>query len=276
MTYYIAAYDTESPRCLAACRKIVQVHRKYEMPATFFITGKTLEANPTEYKALLDDPLFEVASHTYSHKMLRDHPFCGPAASEEQRREEIFRGKEVIENVFERPCVGLRPGCGFDNGLRGATDALKAVAGAGFQYVSSLLWGRDYSLPAPLNTPFTYTEDGFPTLWELPGHGWHENLLKNHNRWGARRLTLWPPEMPEAIPSSFLARPEEEFALNRVFIEKATAEQNPFVSLIWHPWSLDGFDPEMKMLELTFAFVRESGVTTCTYAGVFQRLASAE
>ena len=48
MTAYIAAYDTESPRCLAACRRIVAMHRRHDMPATFFVTGKTLETNPDE------------------------------------------------------------------------------------------------------------------------------------------------------------------------------------------------------------------------------------
>ena len=51
------------------------------MPATFFIVGKALEPTQRDTVPLLDDPLFEIASHTYSHKMLRDHPICGPAAS---------------------------------------------------------------------------------------------------------------------------------------------------------------------------------------------------
>lgn len=272
MTHYIAAYDTESPACLAACRKIVDIHRRYEMPATFFVVGKALEANPVEYRELLDDPLFEIASHTHSHKMLRDHPFCGPAVPEEQRREEIFRGKAAVELVFQRPCLGIRPACSFDNGLKGAPDVLHLLREAGFRYASSLAWGPDYSLPALLTEPFSYAPDGFPELWELPCHGWHENLLKDHNRWGPRRLTLWPPEMPEAIPSGFISTPEEEFAINRVFMEKAVAEDKPFVSLIWHPWSLNAFDPEMRMLELTFAHVRELGLEPCTYADLFRRV----
>jgi peptidoglycan/xylan/chitin deacetylase (PgdA/CDA1 family) len=80
-TRYIAAYDTESPACLAACRKIVEVHKRFEMPATFFILGKTLDANPSEYRQLLDHPLFEIATHTYTHQMLRDNNFCGSAVS---------------------------------------------------------------------------------------------------------------------------------------------------------------------------------------------------
>ena len=271
-TRYIAAYDTESPACLAACRKIVEVHKRFEMPATFFILGKTLEANPAEYRKLLDDPLFEIASHTYTHQMLRDNDFCGSAVPMDERRTEIFKGKEAVERIFERPCIGMRPGCGFDNALRGEPEVLELVQEAGFQYVSSLAWGPDYSLPALLCEPFNYGAEGFPNIWELPGHGWHENLLKNHNRWGPRRLTLWPPPFPEAIPDGFVKTAMEEFEVNRVFLDKALETGKSFVSLIWHPWSLAKFDPEMKMLELTFAYVRRLRPRPCTYAELYEHI----
>ncbi len=273
-TRYIAAYDTESAACLAACRKIVEVHKRLQMPATFFITGKTLEANVTEYKEVLSDPLFEVASHTWSHKLLRDNALCGPAASADEKKEEIFRAKELIERVFERPCLGLRPAVGFDNGLKGAVDVLKLVREAGFKYVSSLLWGPDCSMPALIQEPFHYGADGLADVWELPGHGWHENLLKNHNRWGSRRLTLWPSPMPEAIPAQFVKTAADEFAVNRIFLEKALQTGKPHVSLIWHPWSLHSFDPEMKMLELTFAHARQIGLKPCTFADLCRQVAA--
>jgi hypothetical protein len=269
-TRYIAAYDTESPACLAACRKIVEVHKRFEMPATFFILGKVLDANAAEYRKLLDDPLFEIASHTYTHQMLRDNDFCGPAVSMDERRKEIFKGKETVERVFKRDCIGLRPGCGFVNALRGESAVLELVQKAGFKYVSSLLWGPDYSMPALLREPFNYKAEGFSEIWELPGHGWHENLLKNHNGWGPRRLTLWPPPFPEAIPDSFCKTPKDEFEVNRVFLDKALGTDKPFVSLIWHPWSLAIFDPDMKMLELTFTHVRGLGLKPCTYAQLYE------
>jgi len=272
-TRYIAAYDTESPACLAACRRIVQVHRRLEMPATFFITGRTLEANAGEYKELLADPLFEVASHTWSHKLLRDNALCGRAVPPEQRKEELFRSRELIERVFERPCVGLRPAVGFDNAFKGAGDVLALVREAGYRYVSSLLWGPDCSMPALLEEPFHYGADGFADVWELPGHGWHENLLKNHNRWGARRLTLWPSPMPEAIPARFVKTPQDEFEINRVFLEKALEANQAHVSLIWHPWSLFSFDPQMQMLELTFAHARKQGLRPSTYGDLFREVA---
>jgi peptidoglycan/xylan/chitin deacetylase (PgdA/CDA1 family) len=272
MTLYIAAYDTEQAACLAACHRIAAVHRQCEMPATFFVTGRALEADGHAYRGLLDDPLFEIASHTYSHKSLRDHPFCGPAVSPTEIAEELSEGRRWVEQVFERPCFGVRPACGFEKGLCGAPELLHAVAGAGFRYVSSMLWGTDYSLPAPLSQPFRYSEDGFPDLWELPGHGWQENLLKDNNRWGPRRLSLWPPEMPEAIPPGFLQTPQEEFVVNRLFLDRAAEESLEFVSLIWHPWSLAEFDPDMKMLDLTFRHVRVLGLETGTYADLLARL----
>jgi peptidoglycan/xylan/chitin deacetylase (PgdA/CDA1 family) len=269
-TRYIAAYDTESPSCLAACRKIVEVHKRFDMPATFFIVGKTLDATPAEYRKLLDDPLFEIASHTYTHRMLRDHEFCGPAVSMDERRNEISKGKEAVERVFERPCIGLRPGCGFDNAFRGEPKVLELIKEAGLKYVSSLLWGPDQTLPALLREPFNYDAEGFGEIWEMPGHGWHENLLKDHNRWGPRRLTLWPPPFPEAIPLGFCKTPKDEFEVNKVFLERAAETDKLFVSLIWHPWSLAKFDPDMKMLELTFAHARRIGLNACTYAQLYE------
>jgi peptidoglycan/xylan/chitin deacetylase (PgdA/CDA1 family) len=265
MTRYIASYDTEAEGCLSAVHKIVAMHERFEMPATFFVVGEVLHRSWDEFHRILENSLFEVATHTLSHKMVRDHPFCGPAVSPAEIREEIISGKQMVEDVFQRPCVGLRPGCGFDVGLRGAADVLSIVNEAGFEYVSSQAWGPDYTLPAPLHQPYRYEEDGYPDLWEIPCHGWHENILKNHNDWGARRVTLWPPQMPEAIPSDFLKDAAEEFGVNKIFLDKALADSLPFVSLIWHPWSLDAFDPDMRMLELTFEHVRDSALQPCTY-----------
>jgi len=273
MTRYIAAYDTELPACLPAVRKIVEVHRRHGMPATFFLVGEVLQADAAEYRRLLTDPLFEVASHGFSHGMLLDHPFCGPALPPGELEREIVAGKAAVESVFDRPCLGLRPACCFAEGLRGATDVLRRVHDAGFAYLSSLAWGPDYTMPALLREPFTYEADGFPSLWELPGHGWQENLLKDHNRWGPRRLGLWPAVMPEAIPAGFVNGPEEEFAVHRLFLEEAARKSLAHVSLIWHPWSLHRSDPEMTMLGLVFEHVRELGLEPTTFAGLREFLA---
>jgi peptidoglycan/xylan/chitin deacetylase (PgdA/CDA1 family) len=280
MTRYIAAYDTEKAGdCLAACWQIRKIHERLGFPATFFITGERLEAEGAQYLEALgphargNAPLFEIASHTYSHKMLRDHPFCGPAVEPEARLQEIRRGKALVEQVFERPCWGLRPGCGFVGGLRGDPWLVDAVSQAAYGYVSSILWGPEYTVPALFEPPFSYAEEGYAKLWEMPGHGWHENLLKGHNLTDRpQRIVAWPSPFPEAVPLSPIQTPDQEFEINRLFIDRAIELGLPYVSLIWHPWSLRRFDPEFRMLELTFGYVRERGLEPTTYEAEWRRL----
>jgi peptidoglycan/xylan/chitin deacetylase (PgdA/CDA1 family) len=280
MTRYIAAYDTEvapSPRhslppCVEACEAIAAMHRKHGVPATFFIVGRVLEQTPDAFRRLLDDPLFEIASHTWSHRMLRDNPFCGKAAPPDAIREEIFRGKEAIERHFpDQRCICLRPGCSFTDGLRGAEQVLGWVSEAGYEYVSSQAWGPDYTLPAGLDQGYSYAADGFPGLWEYPCHGWHDNVLKTMTGPGywdtPRRVVAFPPPFPEAIPPRPITGPEEEFRYNnKVFIDRALKDNLDYVTLIWHPWSLALFDPSMQMLDRTFRYVREQGLEPTTFA----------
>jgi hypothetical protein len=269
----VPAYDTESPgKCREACRKIARVHRELGVPATFFIVGQLLEKEGDAYRELLDEPgLFEIASHTYSHRMLRDQPVCGPAASPEQIHRELFLGKQRVEECFGRACTGVRPGCGFDKGLRGAPEVAKEVAAAGFSYISSQLWGPFTTVPAPLEKAYTYAEEGCPDLWEFPGHGWHENVLKGHNAVPGR-LLLWPPVYPEMMRlTGFLETPQEEFEVHRFFVDRATRDALEYVSLIWHPWSLNRFDPEMRMLRLMFDYIRSQDLAFARFADLRAR-----
>lgn len=276
MTRYIAAYDTEGVNCPLACRRITELHRQYEMPGTFFVVGQLAEQNAAEMRSLLIDPLFEIASHSWSHIVLLEHPFnTAPLPTREQVTDEIVKGKKSIEDVFEQPCTGFRTPWGFEKGLVGQPWILDLIARTGFKYVSSQLWGVDYSLPVPPRLQaFTYSDDGFPDLWELPGHGWHENLLKSTCGWPPKRFLLWPPEIPESIPPRRVETPEEEVAVNRTILENAVAIGADYVSLIWHPHSMHAFDPEMKMLEGMFQVVQELGLEPCTYADVYQSLAT--
>lgn len=276
MTRYIAAYDTEKAGdCLAACRAIRKAHERFEYPATFFVVGKRLEDERAGYREVLGTcELFEIASHTYAHRMLRDHPFCGPAVSDEERLVEIRRGRKLVEEVFERPCIGLRPGCGFTEGLGSDPWLVDAVRQAGYGYVSSLLWGPDYTLPALFERPFAYADDGAPDLWELPAHGWHDNVLKAHNlTTRPQRILLWPSPFPQGVLDEPITTPEEEFALNKAFIDRAVELDLPYVSLIWHPWSLGRFDPRTTMLDLTFGYVRDLGLEVTTFEAEYRRLA---
>jgi len=274
MTRYIAAYDTESPDCLAGVRRIVAVHEKHEMPATFFIVARLLEDQREEYVALLrDHPLFEIACHSYSHMPLVDAPRFAKAGPLEQFPREIVESKAIIEDTFGCAVTGFRPPCSGPEGLAVAPEALRLLDGAGYEYVSSFAWGPDCSLPAPLVRPFTYAEQGYPGLWEFPACGWHENLLKGHNNIGAILLCLFPPDMPETIPDHYVTTPEEEFQVNcRPFLNRAVKDDMPHVSFIWHPWSLHRLDPDMRMVDITLGYVRELDLPVGTFATLLESL----
>jgi peptidoglycan/xylan/chitin deacetylase (PgdA/CDA1 family) len=234
MTTYIAAYDTESPDCLPAVRQIVEIHRKHQMPATFFIVARLLDQQGQAYRSLIgDDPLFEVASHSYTHMLLFDHRVCGKAGPRDQYEHEIVESKQRIEACFEYNVIGFRPAVGSSTGLRGKPELLGLCRKAGYQYSSSLLWGPEETMPALLHAPHP---------------------------------------MPEAARTSPVKTPREEFDVHRLFVDKAMQVGAGSVSLVWHPWSLRRFDPQMTMLEWLFSYIGEKGLPVATFADYVRTL----
>jgi len=65
--------------------------------------------------------------------------------------------------------------------------------------------------------------------------------------------------------------PEDEFNVHRFFIDRAVDDGLEYVSLIWHPWSLDRFDPSMKMLELLFDYVAGQGMKFARFEDLLQK-----
>ena len=273
MTTYIAAYDTEAGGCIDALPRIVAMHEKYDMPATFFVVTRLLDSHGDELVARIGGhPLFEIGSHTRTHILLRDNRFCGKAGPRDQFEDEIGGSRRILEERFNCAVAGFRAPVSFHNAFRGAPELLEMLHKAGYGYSSSLGWGPHDSLPVLPLDAFTYAGDGYPALWEIPACGWHENLLKGNNKWDPRPLQLYPHPMPEAAVTDFVKTPEEEFGVHKLFLDRAVEDGLGHVSLIWHPWSLRAFDPEMRMLELVFEYVRERGLPTATFAGYFDTL----
>jgi hypothetical protein len=203
--------------------------------------------------------------------VVSDTPEFGKAGPLERFPREIVDSKKRLEDAFDCEVTGFRTPVGTVDGLKSAPEALRLVHEAGYKYVSSLAWGPHWSLPSLLVRPFTYTEQGYADVWEFPPCGWHENLLKGNNKCGPVRVLLFPPAMPETIPARYVETPEEEFAFNnKPFIDRATAERMPQISLIWHPWSLNTFDPAMRMLDMTFDYVRERKLEVGTFADLLR------
>lgn len=267
---YVFHYDLEhAEQCLLAAPELVRQHRERGVPATFFLLGRVLEQRGDDLRAIFgDDPLFDLQSHTYAHQMLRDNQMHGPGISHDELRREISLGREWVERVFDRPCVGIRSGCGFYRGLSGEADRLAIIAECGAQYLSSDLRGPCDSIPSGLQQAYWYADEGQPQLLELPGHGWHDNVLKapGTSHW----LCLpWPPYVPWGIPGRPPATPEEEAAVQCRWIDRALELGLDYLSLVYHPHSIRRMSDDCRIVSLLIDALTERGVTCTTYTALY-------
>lgn len=271
---YIFHYDLENEDlCLKAAPVLQDLHERYDLPATFFMLGRVLETRGKDLRAIFgESPLFDVQSHTYSHRMLRDNQMHGPGISLEELRKEISLGKRWVEEVFERECVGIRSGCGFYGGMSGTPERLQVIAEEGVKYISTDLRGPADSIPSGLQQAYWYSEEGFPDLLELPGHGWHDNVLKSKDQ--AWLLLPWPRFLEWGIPRRPAETPEEEFEVQKVWIDKALALGLDYLSLIYHPHSIYRISPDCRSIELIMKYLIDRGVSTTTYTAMYQRYAA--
>jgi peptidoglycan/xylan/chitin deacetylase (PgdA/CDA1 family) len=272
-TRFIANYDTESQDCIDHLETITDIHIKYNVPATFFIVSNIInDTNKQRIINLLSDPLFEIASHSTSHSLVLPHPL-NPDTGD--ARIEIIESKKRLEDEFGNEIFGYATPYAYDEGFTGHKPILELVDEAGYKYITTVGWGAGYTLPAPISNPFSYKEDGFRHIWEIPRHGWHENILKGHSSVDGIALLQWPSPWPEsAIPKSPVKTPEEEFEVNKVFMDLAKNNNKKYFSPIWHPWSLGRFDKEMKMLDLTFQYLKSQGITATTFFDFYQTVSN--
>ena len=269
MTRYLAAYDVENPDlCLPACRVLANLHRRMEIPATFFIVGKLLEKDGPAFREVLDDPLFDVQTHTYSHPMLKDSKSHGPGVPLEVMDFEVSRGKQLVEEVFERECIGLRPGCGFTDGWSGTPERLEIIRRHGLKWGSADLRGPTDTIPAPLKQAYRYEADGYGDILEIPGHGWHDNVFKSLTP----HPTMFPPLYDFALPQRFPQTVVEVFAQEGRWLEHGCELGLEFVSLVQHPWSNYRYDQGMATLELILVRARQLGMRFMTYLDYYGEL----
>ena len=166
-----------------------------------------------------------------------------------------------MAETFSREVTGFTTPGGFTDGLKGQMIVLGKLHEAGIRFVRSDARGPEETIPAPLTQPYTYAEDGFPDLWELPAQGWHDNVLKGYSR----ALPYWPPILPWGLPAHAPQTPAEEFEVWRPMLDYAAAENLVMVMPTMHPWSIHRFDAEARTLDLIFDYLGsvEMSVVTC-------------
>lgn len=284
MPYYLPAYDTEAifpwwelggqkysaqlyqrvvsyegqrlRECIAGIRAVAEVHLKHNIPATFFLVAKLVESAPGELRALLDQPLFDLQCHSYTHANLAD-----AARDERVLRHELLDSKRLIEDTFGRPVVGLTTPGGFSNGLVGQPQVLAAVWEAGYHYLRSVGLGPFDSVPAPLTQPFWYTQDGYPDLLEIALHAWHDNHLT-----GQPGVAHWPPVLPWGYPAREARTAQEAYEAYAPGIDYI-AEHNLLTYVpCMHPWSIYRLDPGASHVEMLLLHAqRRVSVASCTH-----------
>lgn len=185
---YRCALDPETTR--RGVDVLRRLHEELEAPCTFFVCGRTLLHALDALEPLAGSDLFDIQQHTYSHVVFREvryRPAGGdteavlPETPAVALREELAFTSELIQKYLGRECVGLRTPFGYYKGLRERPDLLEIVAETGHRYVTS--WGRNEQNgnPTPFVQPFTYDEEGFPGLLEIPFQFWLDGIWFDAN-----------------------------------------------------------------------------------------------
>ncbi|MFF4349699.1 polysaccharide deacetylase family protein [Streptomyces sp. NPDC001530] len=115
----------QGPRAAAGERfdnpELIATLRAFKVPATVFMTGRWADEYPQEAKNIGQDPLFEVANHSYSHYAFTDDCYGLPTVSEDRMRADVERAfasfkKAGVKDVM--PYFRFPGGCYDQRALR--------------------------------------------------------------------------------------------------------------------------------------------------------------
>jgi peptidoglycan/xylan/chitin deacetylase (PgdA/CDA1 family) len=77
--------------------RVVQILRKNQAKATFFVTGMFAETYPDAIREIARSPLFELGNHSYSHPSF--HGWCYGLPQVTDKESEIERTQDILERV---------------------------------------------------------------------------------------------------------------------------------------------------------------------------------
>lgn len=289
-TYYVPAYDTEAiypwwelgnveytpdlyakavsyegerlKECLDGIRAVADVHRAKKSPATFFVVAKLAQHARKQLRDILDDPLFEIGCHSYSHADV-----VSIQSDDAALKREVVDAKKILEDIFQKPVSGFTTPGAYSGGLREHPKVQSALTTAGFEYVRS--WGKGSlgALPAPLTQPFFYQSDNQTLLLELSLHAWHDNVL------GGQPFTLvWPRELPWEYPDSPAETAEDVFNAYKPGID--FVKTNGLLTYVpcLHPWSIYRIDRRASQIAMLLEYARDQvQVARCDTVAAFAR-----
>lgn len=157
------------------------------IPATVFATGIWLQKHPKEAKMMAQNPLFEIANHSYSHPHLTE-------ITPEEIKNEAEKTQIILKNLTGKENFYFRPPYGeIDEASAKAVEeqGLKivkydVVSGDPDKNISALRMARVVSQRA---------KNGSIIVFHINGRGWHTSealpqIIKNLKRRGFKFVTV--------------------------------------------------------------------------------------
>ena len=169
-----------------------KLFEQLNVPATWYLTGLTLERYPDVFRRFEGHELIELQAHTYNHILLKTvliqvpegrvvHGskdwFMKRGGSPEEIDCDLGRCQDVFRNVLGRRATALTGPWGYYRGLRDRPDLLEIVDKHGFEILRT--FGRDEfdGNPVPLEwQPFFYEVQGFPHILEAMLHDYQDDF----------------------------------------------------------------------------------------------------
>ena len=131
---------------------------------------------------------------------------------------------------------------------------------AGYRYVRSVGKGPKSTLPALLDQPFWYAQDGFPELLETPSHAWHDNILT-----GQPATVHWPPLLPWPYPTKMPRDAQGVYQAYTPGIDYCVQHGLLYYLPIFHPWSIYRIDEQAAQIAMLLDHARQKmEMTSCS------------
>jgi peptidoglycan/xylan/chitin deacetylase (PgdA/CDA1 family) len=237
----VVSYEGEKlDECIAGVRAVAEVHLERNAPATFFIVAKLLDSATAQLVEILDQPIFEIACHSYTHNDIKEY-----LNDDSWLRHEVVDSKKAIEDAFGRPVIGFTAPGGYENGFMGEPRFVELLWESGYRYIRSVGCGPNLSMPAPLHQPFWYADEGAQGLLELPTHAWHDNTLT-----GQHGMVSWPPTLPWSYPSEMPTDARGVYEAYAPGIDYTAESGLAIYQPTFHPWSIYRIDQQAGQIAM--------------------------
>ena len=184
--------ESASDDTLAFVEHAGALFKELNVPATWFVTGGTLEKYPDVFRKVDGEGLIDLQGHTYSHLLLKTvlmqlpdgvtaHGSIGwhmvPGASPQEIDQDLARCQQVFRNVLGREATALTTPWAYYRGLGDRPDLLKIVHSHGFRALRSFGRNERDCQPVPLQwQPFFYKPQGFPDVLECLIHDYQDDF----------------------------------------------------------------------------------------------------